>query len=136
MLTLAIIVSVLINTVLAAWTVRRLMGVPVGWPRTFLLSFVAALISNPILVTVLEHAGVTDPTSPEQAGLAAAVAVLFVAWVIAIEISFLVVAEVLVPTGSVPGPVDWVRGLPAGARRTRRFTRIFTIALRLSLIHI
>lgn len=134
MLTLAIIVSVLINTVLAAWTVRRLMGVPVGWPRTFLLSFVAALISNPILVTVLEHAGVTDPTSPEQAGLAAAVAVLFVAWVIAIEISFLVVAEVLVPTGSVPGPVDWVRGLPAGARRTRRFTRIFTIALRHGLI--
>lgn len=134
MLTLAIIAAVLINTVLAAWTVRRLMGVPVGWPRTFLLSFVASLIANPLLVTTLEHAGVTDPAAVDQAGVTAALAVLFVAWLIAIEISILVVAEVLVPTGSLPGPFEFARGLPARSRRLRRYGKIFTIGTRRGLV--
>lgn len=63
-----------------------------------------------------------------------AVAVLFVGWVIAIEISVLVVTEVLVPTGQLPGPIDFVRGLPAWFRRMRRFVKIFGIAMNHGLI--
>ena len=46
----------------------------------------------------------------------------------------MVVVEILVPTGSVPGPIEFVRGLPARSRRARRFTEIFGIAARHGLI--
>lgn len=134
MSTLIIIISVALNTVVAAWTVRRLMGVPVGWPRTFLLSFIASLVANPLLVSLLGHLGISDPLSPDEAGMGAAVAVLFVGWVIAVEISLLVVTEVLVPTGRLPGPINFVRGLPAWGRRMRRFVEIFGIAMSHGLI--
>lgn len=134
MQTLIIVASVVVNTVLVSFTVRRLMGVPVGWPRVFLFSFVASLIANPLLITTLDHIGITDPAALESVGLTTAVSVLFVAWVIAVEISILVVVEILVPTGSVPGPVELVRGLPAWFRRTRRFAEIFSIATRQGLI--
>lgn len=113
MSTLIIIISVVLNTIVAAWTVRRLMGVPVGWPRTFLLSFIASLVANPLLVSLLDHLEISVPFPPDKVGMGTAVAVLFVGWVIAIEISVLVVTEVLVPTGQLPGPIDFVRGLPA-----------------------
>lgn len=132
--TLIIIVSVIVNTVLVSFTVRRLMGVPIGWPRVFLFSFVASLIANPLLTTTLDHIGIADPTALDSAGLTTAISLLFVAWVIAVEISILVVIEILVPTGSVPGPVEFVRGLPARSRRTRRFAEIFSIATRHGLI--
>lgn len=134
MQTFLIVISVVINTGLVAWTVRRLMGGPVGWPRIVLFSFVVALIANPLLLATLEHAGIDDPAVPENAAVTATISALFIAWVIAIEISILVVAEILVPTGSLPGPVELVRGLPAWLRRTRRFWEIFRIATRQGLI--
>lgn len=134
MQTLIFVASVVVNTVLVSFTVRRLMGVPVGWPRVFLFSFIASLIANPLLIATLQHVGVTDPSARESAGVTAAVSVMFVAWVIAVEISILVVVEILVPTGSVPGPVEFVRGLPAWFRRTRRFAEIFRIATRQGLV--
>lgn len=134
MQTLLIALAVVINTALTAWTVRRLMGGPVGWPRIILFSFVVAIIANPLLASTLEHAGIQDPADPDSAGLTTAISALFIAWVIAVEISILVVAEILLPTGSVPGPVEMVRGLPAWFRRTRRFRQIFAITTRQGLI--
>jgi ubiquinone biosynthesis protein len=43
---------------------------------------------------------------------------------------FLVLAEVLVPTGSLPHPVDLVRGLRGRLARARRYSRITRIAVR------
>ena len=132
--TLFVAVAVVVNTVLVAWTVRRLMGGPVGWPRIFVFSFIVALIANPLLLATLEHAGIDDPAAAEHAGLTAALSVLFIGWVIAFEISILVAAEILVPTGSLPGPVEFVRGLPGWFRRASRFRTIFLIATRQGLI--
>src|SRR5699024_3619088 len=72
--------------------------------------------------------------SQDKVGMGTAVAVLFVGWVIAIEISVLVVTEVLVPTGQLPVPIDFVRGLPAWFRRMRRVVKIFGIAMHHGLI--
>lgn len=124
----------MVNTVLVAWAVRRLMGGPVGWPRIFVFSFIVALIANPLLLTTLEHAGIDDPTAAEHVGVTAALSVLFIGWVIAFEISFLLAAEIFVPTGSLPGPVAFARGLPGWFRRVRRFGHIFRIAARQGLI--
>lgn len=132
--TLFIAVSVVINTVLAAWMVRRLVGGPVGWPRIVAFSFIVALIANPLLLSTLEYAGIADPLASEHAGLTAAISVLFIGWVIAIEISILVAAEIFVPTGTLPGPLEFVRGLPGWFRRARRYVQIFFIATRQGLI--
>ena len=134
MQTLFIVISVVINTVLVAWTVRRLMGGPVGWPRIFVFSFIVALVANPLLLTTLEHTGIDDPSASEHVWSTVAISVLFVAWVIAFEISILVVTEILVPTGSLPGPIEFVRGTPGWFRRARRFRQIFAIAARQGLI--
>ena len=58
------------------------------------------------------------------------VSTLFVAWVVALEIGVLTILEALVPTGSVPGPVERVRSLPSRWRRTRRYTQIVRIPAR------
>ena len=132
--TVLIVVSVVINTLLVAWIVRRLMGGPVGWPRILVFSFIVSVIAHPALLATLEHTGIDDPSAAGTAGVAAAISVLFLAWVIAIEISILVVSEILIPTGSLPGPITLARGLPAWSRRARRFIRIFSIAARQGLI--
>ena len=43
---------------------------------------------------------------------------------------FLVLAEALVPTGSIPPPYEWRRALRGRLRRTRRYAQIVRIALR------
>lgn len=134
MQTLFIAVSVVVNTLLVAWIVRRLMGGPVGWPRIFLFSFVVSLIAHPLLLSTLDHTGIGDPTDSDSFAITAAISVLFIAWVIAIEISALVVTEILLPTGSLPGPIAAARAVPAWFRRARRFIRIFGIAARQGLI--
>ena len=58
------------------------------------------------------------------------VSVLFVAWVVAVEVGVLVILEALLPTGSVPGPVELVRTAPARVRRARRYAQIVRIAAR------
>lgn len=134
MQSLFVAVSVVINTLLVAWIVRRLMGGPVGWPRILVFSFIVSLIAHPLLLSTLDHSGVDDPSDPGSLAVTTALSVLFVAWVIAIEISILVVAEILLPTGSLPGPIATARGLPAWFRRTRRLARILGIATRQGLI--
>lgn len=105
--TLFVALAIVVNTVLVAWTVRRLMGGPVGWPRILVFSFIVALIANPLLLTTLEHAGIDEPAASEHIAVTAALSVLFIGWVIAFEISVLLAAEILVPTG------------PAGSCRVR-----------------
>lgn len=38
------------------------------------------------------------------------------------------------PTGNLPGPIEFARGLPGWLRRTRRFGQIFAIAARQGLV--
>lgn len=116
--TLFVAVAVVVNTVLVAWTVRRLMGGPVGWPRIFVFSFIVALIANPLLLATLEHAGIDDPAAAEHAGLTAALSVLFIGWVIAFEISILVAAD-RKPAGDHDAPA----GIPGPDADTRRIAR-------------
>ena len=40
------------------------------------------------------------------------------------------IVEALMPTGSVPGPVEWLRSVPARWRRSRRYAGILRLVLR------
>jgi len=47
-----------------------------------------------------------------------------------VALTFLVVAEILVPTGSWPSPVEWRRSLRRRMGRSRRYAQIVSIAVR------
>lgn len=106
--------------------IRRLLGVRVGLTRLVLAGVVALWVAGSILVAMV-HPGMgttTDPTSAVLALLLAAGAGSLLAMVL------LVLAEVLVPEGSLPGPVELWRGWQGRVERARRYGQITRIATR------
>ncbi len=134
MATLGVLISSLINALIIGWLARRLLGTPVGWPRTLALSLIVNAATAPLLTWALPQLGVGPVLewSPE-AGAAVLVITLFGAWMIAIEVGLLAIGEAIVPTGSLPGPVELVRSLPQRWRRGRRYAAIVRILVRRGL---
>lgn len=130
-----VLLATIFNTVLIAVIVRRLLGVAVGWPRTLFLSAIVTTAASPPLRWILELIGV-GPLEQGTSDLVATslVSLLYGAWVLALEVSFLAVAEAIVPTGTLPGPIELLRGLPGWLRRTRRYLGILGIAARHGLL--
>jgi ubiquinone biosynthesis protein len=60
--------------------------------------------------------------------------ILALAAALLVAMVFLVVAEALVPSGSLPGPLEWRRRLRGRIARTRRYAEITRIALRHGLL--
>lgn len=124
---LAYALAAAINVPLVSVVVRRLLGVPVGWPRTIVLSLLVLGMTSGLGTWVDETLGL-DVSSGENLGQTAAILSLATAWVIAAEVAMLAVLEAFVPTGSVPGPLALLRSLPARRRRAVRYTSIVRIA--------
>lgn len=126
-------VSVLLNALLLGLVSRRLLGVPVGWVRTLVLSVILASAGLAVMSDVGTRLGVlTDANEvvPGHEALAAATLSLILAWGIALGLGVLVILEALVPTGTVPSVTRFLRDLPARRRRTRRYSRIVALAVR------
>jgi ubiquinone biosynthesis protein len=103
-----------------AWASRRLLGLPVGALRGLiaaLLGFVAALL----LGRALQAA---------QPGHAAAFFTVALGVPLVVAMIFIVAAEVLVPSGTLPQPVDVVLGVRRSLARSRRYAQISRIAVR------
>ena len=122
-MTFLILTTVL--TVLAFGAViRRLLGVRVGFVRTALAAFAALLVAGPLLrVMVPDGSEVDLGTALLFGGLAACGASL-------VAMAGLVIAEVIVPDGSMPGPVELWRSWRSRLARTRRYAQVLRIALR------
>ncbi|WP_375003599.1 ABC1 kinase family protein [Aeromicrobium sp. CTD01-1L150] len=126
-----VLISALVNAFFIAVVARRLLGVPVGWPRTIVLSLLLNAVAVPLVTWILDALGARlDPTSGQDAAVVMAIAVLTIAWLIALEVGLLVLLEALVPTGSLLGPVPFLQSLPARSRRGQRYARIVAIATR------
>lgn len=130
-MSMLVIASTLFNTFVLSWFVRRLMGVPVGWPRTILLSLLVGAASSPVVtvysrLTSIDYRGGTPPTTFESIYLI----LLLIGWILAAEAAALAILEAVVPTGSVPHPVWVLRNLPSTTRRLLRYTQILRIAAR------
>ncbi|MEE6282576.1 ABC1 kinase family protein [Georgenia sp. MJ170] len=123
-----------VTIVLLGFITRRLLGVPVGWPRTILVSLSVIGITTAVAGRLGRDLGWLDA----QGGLAAdadlltvaLVNTLLMAWSVAVGIGILVILEAMVPTGSLPRPVAVLRDLPARYRRSRRYATIVGIAVR------
>jgi ubiquinone biosynthesis protein len=103
-----------------AWVSRRLLGSPVGALRALIagvLGFVVALI----LGTSLRAA---------EPGHAVAFVTVALGVPLIVAMIFIVAAEVLVPSGTGPRPVEAVLGARRALARSRRYSQISRIAVR------
>jgi ubiquinone biosynthesis protein len=121
---LIIAVTVLIAVAGMAAVARRLLGVRFGALRLVLAGTLALAVSGPIS-RAMAHA--VRPDDPNLAPLWFLILALLCSVLVAMV--FLVVAEALVPTGTV-APIAWLRGLRGRLARARRYSRISAIAIR------
>lgn len=128
-------ILVFVNTLVAAWLVgvvaRRVLGQPVGWPRSIVLSLLAVSAGGELVALIARNAGV----SPEPgAGRFEWGVILLVAmvwpWLFALLLAALLVGEILLPTGSVPGPVALARRARSLGGQSVRYAQIVAIATR------
>ena len=122
-----------LNTLLLGAVSRRLLGVPVGWPRTIVVSAILLVTGGAPAQEISRNLGfVTEDGRVVEGNELVVGAVTFVVllWIIAAGLAILVVLEAIVPTGSLPGPLTLVRGLPARRRRAARYAAVIGVAVR------
>ncbi|WP_370017983.1 TIGR03557 family F420-dependent LLM class oxidoreductase [Planotetraspora sp. GP83] len=104
---------------------RRLLGLRFGIVRTLLGGGFALLIAGPIAQALAGSVSRDDPSITPLWFLILAMACALLASMV-----FLVIAEALAPTGSIPGPIEIVRGLRSRLLRSRRYFQITRILVR------
>lgn len=122
------VISMVVNIGLVSLVARRLLGVPVGWPRTILLSIVVQSAATGLLTWTGTTLGLSFDENGSELGQTAAILALVLAWVLAAQVTLLAILEAFVPTGTVPGPLAFLRSLPSRQRRALRYTTIVRIA--------
>ncbi len=130
---LLVLAGTVFNTLVIAWLARRILGTPVGWPRTILIGFLTTSFAPGLLDALLPAAGLSRDAfdasaSQSTRATAALVSTVLVAWLLAAGLAALTVLEVLVPTGTLPAPVALVRSIPLRFRRGRRYSQILALA--------
>jgi ubiquinone biosynthesis protein len=104
---------------------RRLLGLRFGLVRLLLAGLVGFAVAGPIARSL---AGAV----PADGAVATPLWLLILAGACALVVAmvFLVVAEALVPSGSLPGPLELRRVLRGRVARARRYSQISRIAVR------
>ncbi|GAA4513846.1 ABC1 kinase family protein [Brevibacterium yomogidense] len=116
---------------LAAVVVRRVLGVPTGWPRTIAVGLVMSGVMALTVQYLFRAATGQNPGGLEVAPpIAAMFLVLATCWIFALGVGALVVIEVAVPTGSLPTVRSVLFGWKARNRRGRRYSEVIAIAVR------
>jgi ubiquinone biosynthesis protein len=121
-----IILFTVLTVLLFAFGVRRLLGLQFSALRTLAAGVLAFVIASPIITALAGHAELRDNRLLPGLWFV----ILGVVIALLVGMVFLVVAEALVPSGSLPGPLYVVRGLRGWLQRTRRYAQISRILLR------
>lgn len=131
MINTVIFIFIILEAFLVAIAARRVLGVPIGWPRSALIGLLVILGLRANISFVLDYAGL-----PQNQALAfpSPMALLFMglaaAWIFALGVAALVVLELAVPTGTLPRISAWLRGWKARRHRAKRYTQVIGIAAR------
>ncbi|KZX22171.1 ABC1 kinase family protein [Rathayibacter tanaceti] len=136
-----VLVTVVVGLVVGAGAraaARRLLGVPVGAVRSFVVGVAILSIASPTVQTVVVPAGLFGESEGQPVILVgveviALLMALALAWAFVAGVALLVAAEALVPTGSVRNPIRWIRDQLALRRRTRRYLQVTMIFARFGL---
>ncbi|NQX10609.1 AarF/ABC1/UbiB kinase family protein [Microbacteriaceae bacterium VKM Ac-2855] len=133
---LATVLSVVLAVVsagLVGWVSRRILGTPVGWPRSVLIGLAVFATGLPVALWVAKETGiVTEDRGTVQSTTSVAVIVILLAmaWVFALGVAVLVGLEAIWPTRSLPNPLVAIREALDRRKRTRRYLQILSIASR------
>src|SRR5829696_2698739 len=123
----AVLIVVSVTAIVGGFALlaRRLLGLRFGLVRLLLAGLVGFAVAGPIAQAL---------AGPIQAGGGTATPLWFLilagAAALVVATVFLVVAEALVPSGFVPGPLKLRRALRGRAARARRYSQITRIAVR------
>lgn len=121
------IVSALVLGVL----VRRLMAVPTGAFRSFLVAVVGGFALVPGTGYALDLLGLGPwPLQGADVVPAILISVLLFGWLVLIQMSVLLVIELIIPTGTLTAALRNIRKLPMWWRRVQRLAEIQRILLR------
>lgn len=115
-----------------AFIARRVLNVPVGWPRSIVVGMILFTLVGQVLPWVSDETGINDQSTRTTTGVVVALAVflLVLAWGFFLSIATLVILELMVPTGSLGMPWTWVRTIRDRNRRTQRYLQVLGIATR------
>ncbi|CAN5144319.1 AarF/UbiB family protein [soil metagenome] len=121
---LVLIPAMVVSVLVFGAVIRRLLGVRLGLVRTVSATLLALLVAPLLLTAVLPTSGQVDLGTAVLFGALAICGASLLAMIV------LVIAEVLVPEGSLPGPIELWRGWRTRLSRTRRYSQILRIAVR------
>ena len=126
-----LVIGAALTVLLFAFGVRRLIGVRLPPLRTLAAAIIAALVFSPIVTAMIG-----GPAFPKKGSALPALWFVILGVVIALlaGMVFLVIAEALVPSGSVPGPVYVLRATRGRIGRARRYWQITRILARRGLL--
>ena len=126
-----LVIGAALTVLLFAFGVRRLIGVRLPPLRTLAAAIVAVLVFSPIVTAMIG-----GPAFPRKGSALPALWFVILGAVIALlaGMVFLVIAEALVPSGSVPGPVYVLRAARGRIGRARRYSQISRILARRGLL--
>src|SRR5262249_41733973 len=124
-------VFTVLTVLVLAVGVRRLMGMTLSPLRTVIAALIAFFAASPIITAMAGSA-----LSSKHPGVLPGLWFVFLGVAVAVLVGmiFLVIAEALVPSGSLPGPLYVLRGARRLARRARRYSQITRILVRHGLI--
>ncbi|MEV0383909.1 AarF/UbiB family protein [Nonomuraea sp. NPDC050643] len=127
---LLVAIAALVMIMLLAVAAQRLLDVRFGMARTFLAALLAFGLAQPVLTPILSVIGPMNSVQPPPDAAALGLFLLAIMCVVLIPMVILVLAEALVPPGSIPGPLELVRSLRGRLSRARRYSQITRIAIR------
>nr|WP_225311178.1 AarF/UbiB family protein [Microbispora cellulosiformans] len=121
----ALAVTAVVMIAAFALAARRLLGLRFGRVRTLLGAVLAVMLAGPVSQVLVGSVARNQPGITPLWFLLLAFACALLGSMV-----FLVIAEALVPSGSVPGPVQAVGALRRRVGRSRRYLRITRILVR------
>lgn len=133
-----ILVAIAVVIVLAAVTVglavvmRRLLGAPVGWPRTFIVALLMVGATVGLVYASVTGDGGTIQQAFEGVNLLASLFIFLIAliWMFAFGAGLLMLLELVFPTGSLPNPFQMVSQMASMRVRNRRYREVLSIFVR------
>ncbi|MEU4512864.1 AarF/UbiB family protein [Nonomuraea wenchangensis] len=126
---LLIAVFALLTIILLALAAQRLLGVRFGAVRTLVAALAAFLLAQPLLGPLFTTLNIPADGQLPDAG-ALGVLLLATMAMVLIPMVLLVLAEALVPPGTLPGPVELLRSVRGRVSRARRYSQITRIAIK------
>jgi ubiquinone biosynthesis protein len=121
------VLTAVVTVVVLASIVRRLLGVRFSATRLVVAAGISSAMSSTILTAML---GPRLPDGTLADSRKPLLLVLSLLIILLPSMVFLVVAEALAPSGSLPTPLEWIRGLRSRVARSRRYWRFTMILMR------